>query len=134
MRARRLWIGGFIGAVALFGFGQLEAWPFTSWYMFSHVEPRVERIASVVAVSPDGTERTLGADTLPLGLLSHRLLQRLEGQSIEKRAAVCGAVLTAARSRAPVDRVTVVERSWHVLDRDGDRPANVTTRVLAICT
>jgi hypothetical protein len=26
MRARRLWIGGFIGLLALFRFGHLEAW------------------------------------------------------------------------------------------------------------
>jgi len=133
MRARRLWIGGFIGVLALFGFGQLEAWPLTSWYMFSHVEPSVIRIASVVAVAPDGAERRLGAETLPLGLLSHRLLQRFERAGPEERRMLCASVLSAARSRGPVAEVRVVERGWRVLDRAGDRPANVATRVVAVC-
>jgi hypothetical protein len=133
MRARRLWIGGFIGLLALFGFGQLEAWPLTSWYMFSHVEPTVDRIASVIAVSPDGAERRLGLDTLPLGLLAHPLMQRLDRAGPGERIAVCNAVLAAARSRSPVTEVRVVERSWRVLDRAGDRPANATTRVVAVC-
>jgi hypothetical protein len=133
MRARRFWIAGFIGVLALFGFGQLEAWPFTSWYMFSHIEPSVVRVASVVALSPDGAERRLGPETLPLGLLSHRLLQRLERAGPEERAALCGAVLTAARSRRSVAEVRVVEQSWRALDRAGDRPANVITRVVAVC-
>jgi hypothetical protein len=101
--------------------------------MFSHVEPFVERVGSVVAVSPDGTEQRLGTETLPLGLLSHRLLQRLERSGPEERTAVCGAVLVAARSRGSVAEVHVIERSWRVLDRGGDRPANVTTRIVAVC-
>jgi hypothetical protein len=118
----------------VFGFGQLEAWPLTSWYMFSHVEPSVDRIASVIAVSPNGAERRLGLETLPLGLLAHPLMQRLERAGPEERTAVCGAVLVAARSHGAVREVRVVERSWRVLERAGDRPANVTTRVVAVCT
>jgi len=133
MRSRRLWVAGFIGLLAVFGFGQLEAWPFTSWYMFSHVEPSVARVASVVAVSPDGTQRPLGAETLPLGLLGHRLIQRLHAATPAERNTVCEALLAAARSRDPASAVRVEERTWHVLDRSGRTPANVRTTVVTTC-
>lgn len=133
MRARRLFVGGFLGLLAVFGFGQLEAWPFTSWYMFSHVDPEIDHIASVIAVAPDGSERALGTETLPLGLLRHPLMQRLQRASAAERARVCEAALAKARAHADVMELRLEERSYRVLDRDGDRPANVRTTVVALC-
>ena len=132
-RARRFWVGGFIAVLAVFGFGQLEAWPFTNWYMFSYVEPVVDRVANVIAVSPEGTERRLGTDALPLGLLNHPLMQRLDRASAADRIRICVSLLDAARSKGPVSRVRVEERTWVVLDRAGDRPANVRTIVRLVC-
>jgi hypothetical protein len=133
LRARRLWVGGFLAILAVFGFGQLEAWPFTNWYMFSFVEPKIDRVARVVAVSPDGSERTLDGATLPLGLLNHPLMQRIDRADAADRGRICASLLAAAREGAETIAVRVEERSWVVLDRRGDRPANVTTTVHLEC-
>ena len=133
VRARRFWVGGFLAILAVFGFGQLEAWPFTNWYMFSYVEPKVDRVARVVAVAPDGSERSLDGSVLPLGLLNHPLMQRLDRAGPGDRGRICASLLSAARSRAPTSEVRVEERSWVVLARKGDRPADVTTTVHLVC-
>jgi hypothetical protein len=124
--ASRLWIAAFILMLAVFGFGQLEAWPFTSWYMFSHVEASTISVARAVVVEPNGHERVLGADALPLGLLSHRLLGRTESDQQE----VCDALTRAAKDSKEIriERVT-----WRPLERDGDRPADVRTEVIFRC-
>jgi hypothetical protein len=133
MRARRTFVGVFLGLLAVFGFGQLEVWPFTSWYMFSHVDPAVDHIARVVAVAPDGIEYALGTDTLPLGLLRHPLMQRLQRASAQVRARVCRAALAKARAHMEVSELRLEERVYRVLDRDGDRPAALRTTVVATC-
>jgi hypothetical protein len=133
VRARRLWVGIFIAIIAVFGFGQLESWPFTNWYMFSTVEPTVDRVARVIAVAPDGSERRLDGNTLPLGLLNHPLMQRIDRADPRDRARICESLLSAARAKAPASSVRVEERTWVVLDRDGDRPANVRTNVRLEC-
>jgi hypothetical protein len=132
-RLSRWWVAGFIALLAVFGFGQRESWPFTWWYMFSGVEPAVAHVGRAVAVTPDGRETALGSDALPAGLLSHRLLQRFARASAAERSRLCTQLLTAARVRGPVEEVRVVERSWRVLDRDGDRPANIETRTVEVC-
>jgi hypothetical protein len=132
-RYARAWVAGFIVLLAVFGFGQLESWPFTNWYMFSGVEPAVANVGRVIAVAPDGAESILGTDALPDGLLSHRLLQRFERASGDERARLCGELLDAARAAGPAREVRIERRSWRVLDRAGDRPANVATTVIEVC-
>jgi len=101
--------------------------------MFSFVEPKVDHIARVIAVAPDGSERTLDGSTLPLGLLNHPLMQRLDRSDAADRARICSSLLAAARSRVETSRIRVEERSWTVLERHGDRPANVTVAVRLEC-
>ena len=122
MRFPRLWVPAFVLVLALFGFGQLEAWPFTSWYMFSHVEPATIHIADAVTVGPDGSEHPLGA--LPSGLLSHRLLNRVRTD----KAKTCSDLVRAAGGE-----VRVYEKSWRVLDRRGDRPAHIERTLVGVC-
>jgi hypothetical protein len=126
-------VAGFIGLLAVFGFGQLEAWPFTSWYMFSGVEPQIARVARAVAVAPDGAERVLQGDEIPLGLQSHRLLARFAAASGPDRTHVCDAVLRAARASGPVVEVRIFEDRWRVLRRSGDRPAQVERTPIGVC-
>jgi hypothetical protein len=128
MKPARLWVAAFCVVLAVFGFGQLEAWPFTSWYMFSHVEPQTIRIAEARAVAPHGTSRSVVG--LPLGLASHRLLARFKNGD---GAAVCRELLRVARAEAPAERVDVFEKSWRPLVRNGDRPANVSRSLIATC-
>lgn len=132
-RFARVWVAGFIGLLAVFGFGQLESWPFTSWYMFSGVEPEVARVARAVVVSPSGGERALGPEELPAGLLSHRLLQRFADAPAAERDRVCEELLAVARAGGPAREVRVEERRWRILDRAGDRPASVETSTIEVC-
>ncbi len=132
-RFTRWWVAGFIALLAVVGFGQRESWPFTWWYMFSGVEPAVAHVGRAVAVTPDGGEAVLGSDALPAGLLSHRLLQRFARGSSAERSRLCTQLLTAARAHGPVEEVRVEERSWRVLEREGDRPGNIETRTVEVC-
>ena len=125
-RLAKWWVGAFTLALAVFGFGQLQAWPFTSWYMFSHVEPSTISIARAVAVYPNGRQRILDDADLPYGLLSHRLLQNVEAN----RARVCASLMKAAPGASSV---TVERVSWHPLARKGDQPADATAQVITSC-
>lgn len=112
----------FLAALAVFGFGQLEAWPYTSWYMFSHVEPKIARVAQPYAVTSSG-DVALDATTLPFGLLSHRLLRR-----IDEGPDPCAQLVRAARRRHPtLIAVRVEERRWDPLVRGvGNAPVMAT--------
>lgn len=129
-RGARGWIALFLAVLVVFGLGQLESWPFTSWYMFSRVEPEIDRIARAVAVAPDGSERVLSR--LPAGLVAHRLRQRMDAGDAG-RAQVCRSLLAIGRSEGAVLEVRVEELSWDPLIRAGDRPAEVETLVLEVC-
>jgi len=123
------WVVGFVLLLAVFGFGGMESWPFTSWYMFSHPEPEVARVARAVAVAPSGEERVLGSETLPLGLLSHRLLRRFDNATEADRARACDAVISATRGLEDVAEVRVVEVRW----RPMTRPAQVELGRIWVC-
>jgi hypothetical protein len=116
-----VWVTAFVVTLLVFGIGQLEAWPFTSWYMFSHVEQTPARVARPIAMTARG-EFTLTDRTLPYGLLSHRLLQRIDDGS--HLADVCASLTTAARrDYRDLIAVRVVERRWDPLKRAaGNRP------------
>jgi len=134
-RFQRTWVAGFVALLAVFGFGQLESWPFTSWYMFSGVEPHVIHVARAVAVGSTGDERVLSSDALPAGLLSQRLLARFSGAAPAERTRLCDELLRAARALAPAREVRVEQIAWRVLDRtpDGRRPASVGVTVVEEC-
>ncbi|MCA1831925.1 MAG: hypothetical protein ABR548_07645 [Actinomycetota bacterium] len=130
MKLARFWVVAFVLVIATFGFGQLEAWPFTSWYMFSHVEPAEVHVAEAFRVAPGGAVRPLSGDLVPLGLQSHRLLAVIR----RDEGGACAGLLRAARVHGGGDlEVRVYEKSWRVLDRTGDRPAHVEKKLLAVC-
>lgn len=118
MRGARIWVTVFIVTLTVFGVGQIEAWPFTSWYMFSHVEQTPSRVARAVAVTASG-DRTLDDRTLPYGLLSHRLLRRVDDAgTAAARAALCASLVRATRATVPsATAVRVEERRWDPLVR-----------------
>ena len=124
-RFARWWVAAFVAALLVFGVGQLEAWPFTSWYMFSHIEPNPTRIARAYAIGPDGAEHLLGPDVLPAGLLSHRLLAEVRGGAQRS----CETILPASRAIG----VRIVEESWDALERSGDGHAPGTIVERARC-
>jgi hypothetical protein len=60
-------------------------------------------------------------------------MQRLQRAPADERVRVCQAALAKARVHADVVALRIEEQTYRVLDRDGDRPANVRSTVVAEC-
>jgi hypothetical protein len=96
--------------------GRVEAWPFTAWRLFSERRGPVSTAFRAYAVSPDGDERAVGLESLPLAYRqAGRLLLKFPRYDEREREGICTAIAEGARDDgqrlAAIRIYRVVERS-----------------------
>jgi hypothetical protein len=114
----------------------VNAWPFSSWKLFSSL--RTDRQTSWQAVAVDATGR--GQDD-PIASMSHgyrgfgRLASSFPKLSASRRDAVCAAWLTVAVKRfgPGVDYLRIYRLDWLVSQRRGNRAAPPRRTLSWIC-
>jgi hypothetical protein len=97
-RRARVFIGAFLVVMAVFGFGHFEAWPLTSFHLFSAERKAHETRWVATTVDQSGHETPLDQQHLPLGYrLAEWPLQLFPTSSHATRVAVCRGIAKGAR-------------------------------------
>lgn len=117
------------GLVALLAFAVwtgTEAWPVTSYRLFSSVRTDKSVSLELVAVAPDGTTRTVRFSGGAVAATSHRYRDLVGATPAEQRRLVDAWLSLSGIDRGEV-KVVRLERVARRLDPDGG-PATVTGR------
>jgi hypothetical protein len=101
-RGIRLFVGGFLGLFLLSGLIGVEAWPLTGWKLYARVRHGDFWGWQVLAVEPDGNERSVDIRHAPAAYHGvNYFLGDFEGLSAEEREAACLGLVEAARRQYP---------------------------------
>ena len=124
----RIFLGLFV-VCSIFG---IELFPLTGFRLFSRLrtEQRITWVADTV--SSTGGETPLWFTDLPRAYQGFPLIMPgFELIAASKKAAMCAAWLTAARSVRPhVVAIRFYRLTWRVLPRAGNRPASLGSKAL----
>jgi hypothetical protein len=126
-RSARWLVGALLVLLLVPGLVGFDAWPLTGWRLFSVARDETQTLWVLEAVHDDGTSRLVDVEELPLRYRHAEWpMADLPGASIERRQAVCEALLGAvvkvepgtAQLRIARDRARLEERDgdWTVID------------------
>ena len=120
-------------AVLVPAFGGVDGpWPFVRWTMFSQPGPVESDAITVVTINEDGDEQVYEDPVLPGGFVRDLYQPRWSSLDAAGREADCQRMRTALDQRG-LAAVRIELWTWTLLDRSGDRPANVEREVLFRC-
>jgi hypothetical protein len=130
-RGIRLFVAAFLGVFLLSGLAGIEAWPLTGWKLYARLRHGDFWGWQVLAVQPDGAERSLDIRHLPVAYHGvNHLLGDFEGLSAEARHAACLGLVEAARVQYPdVVGVAIDHIFGHVAAGPDDPPRPPPRRV-----
>lgn len=125
-RYARPFVALFLGAIVVCAVASLNAWPFSSWRLFSSLRTDRQLTWQAMAVDASGTERAY-----PVGLMAHGYrgfrpeMVGFARRSASGRDAICGAWLRGATKRfgPTTTTVRIYRLSWMASHRHGRRPA-----------
>ena len=122
---------GLVGTLAVIGFTGKEAWPFSSFKLFSSVRTDEVWSRRMVAVSPDGVEHPVDLYASPVGARSaiHELPHLTELPMAERRAQV-RTFLELAHMHPRAYRTVRVYRVRLTVATDDDASARLLARHL----
>ncbi len=107
----RVFIRALLVIVVGFGLTSGEAWPLTSFHLFSHERTRVAREYAVAAVGADGGEQRIDFTKLPPEFHgTDREIADFAGWSSARRDAACDAWVHAFNARAAFAKIYVIHR------------------------
>jgi len=114
----------FLTALVVCPLASINAWPFSSWRLFSVVRTARQTSWQGEAVDSSGREREYAVAATSPGYreLGH-VVGRFSKRSAARRDAVCGALLQGATKRfgPSTDLVRIYRLIWLLSDRVGDR-------------
>jgi hypothetical protein len=110
-RGARVFIAALLAVMAVFGFGHFEAWPLTSFHLFSAERKPDETRWVATTVDHAGRETPLDQQHLSLGYrLAEWPLEEFPTSSHATRVAVCKGIARGARAAGrDVDSVRVYQ-------------------------
>ncbi|MDQ6725869.1 MAG: hypothetical protein M3066_06865 [Actinomycetota bacterium] len=125
-RHARRFVALFLAALVVCAVAPVNAWPFSSWKLFSSL--RTDKQTSWQAVAVDATGRE---QDYPIASIAHgyrgfaRIVSGFPKRSAAGRDAVCAAWLTGATKRIGpgTDLLRIYRLDWLVSRRQGDRAA-----------
>jgi len=130
-RRIRVFVWTFLAAFFVCGFARIEAWPLTSWRLFSRVRHAVQTSWSAVTVDHSGREHqfpTLGQSYRG----TTHVLDSFSSLSRQKQIAACDAWANGARHAGQdVEAVRIYRVTSDVSHRAGDRGAPPLSRTLS---
>ncbi|MDZ4825354.1 MAG: hypothetical protein SGJ13_02695, partial [Actinomycetota bacterium] len=134
-RSVRVGVGIFLGVVALFGFTGFEAWPLTSFRLFSVARDDTRTSWEARTVDAAGVETPLGQHELSLGYrLTEWPLSEFPSSSDATREDVCRGIARGARDAG---REVVGVRVYRVRERvervDGEWVVDQTPELYHDC-
>jgi hypothetical protein len=120
-RGARVFVGVFLAVLAVFGFGHFEAWPLTSFHLFSAARESHENRWVATTVDHAGHETPLEQQDLPLGYrLAEWPLQRFPTSSRATQIAVCKGIAKGARGAGRDVASVRVYKVGESIARDGN--------------
>jgi len=134
-RRARLVAGALLGTMLVFGFGGFEAWPLTSFHLFSAARKPAEYRWVATTVDAAGHETPLDQQHLTLGYrLAEWPLQEFPHSSPRTRQSVCDGIARGARSAGRQVVEVRVYKVWERLHDDhGHWRITTSPRLFASC-
>jgi hypothetical protein len=127
----------FLVAVVVFPLAAVNAWPFSSWRLFSSLRADRQTSWQALAVDSAGHERDYPVASVPHGYRGFgRIMSGFSKRSAGERNAICGVWLQGATKRfgPSVDLLRIYTLNWLVSDRHGHRAASPRRTLAWICS
>jgi hypothetical protein len=134
-RPVRAYVGALLSLLIVFAAIDIEAWPLTGWRLFSTIRDDTQTGWVVEATDVEGDSRIVSFEELPPSYRNAAwVVAQLPNASVEKREAVCNAMLAAVVDVEP-DTVSVrVARDRAQLEeRDGEWAVQHDLETLHTC-
>jgi hypothetical protein len=123
----------FLSALVVCAVGAVNAWPFSSWRLFSSLRTDRQSSWQAMAVDTSGRERDFPIAAMPHGYRGFRpIMNGFASRSSGSRNAVCGIWLRGATRRfgPSTEQLRIYHLHWLLSDRHGGR-AGPPKRTLA---
>jgi hypothetical protein len=126
----------FLTTLVVCAVASVNAWPFSSWRLFSSLRTDKQTSWQAVAVDTSGREQDF-----PIAMVTHgyrafgRTMSGLPKRSPAERDATCAAWLTGATKRLGpgTERLRLYRLEWLLSRRQGDRAAPPTRTLAWTC-
>jgi hypothetical protein len=135
-RHARTFVALFLTAVVLCPLAAVNAWPFSSWRLFSTLRTAHQVSWQAVAVDSGGREQEYSVAALPHGYRGFgRIMDGFSTRSVGSRNAICGAWLQGAVEQlGPGAKLVKIYRlDWVVIPRQAGRAGGQQRTAAWIC-
>jgi hypothetical protein len=136
-RYARPFVALFLVALIFFPLAAVNAWPFSSWRLFSSLRTDRQTSWQALAVDSAGHERDYPIASVPHGYRGFgRIMTGFSKRPAAGRDAICGVWLQGATKRfgPSVDLLRIYSLNWLVSDRHGHRAAAPRRTLAWICS
>lgn len=135
-RYARAFVALFLAALVVCAVASVNAWPFSSWRLFSRLRSDRQTSWQATAVDASGREQDFPIASIDHGYRGFlRIMSGFANRSATKRDSICAAWLTGATQQfgPGTESVRIYHLVWLVSRRQGDRAAAPNRTLVWIC-
>ena len=136
-RHARLFVAVFLGTIVVCAVASVNAWPFSSWRLFSSLRTDRQLSWQAVAVDAGGAERAYAMGVMAHGYRGFRpVMVGFATRSASSRDAICRAWVGGATKRFGADTtvVRIYRLTWKASHRHGQRAGPPLRTTAWTCT